>query len=384
MNLNLPGLNNYPPKAILGKINDSLYGMVEGGEYALSSLLGGVLGAGGKLAILGLSKAMTGDADLDLGRLVENKINNAVVRQPTTDEGKFWAGELNKPRSIAGSTPTSIMSAIPDICTELTDKFINEPMNLDPTSREVVNTIAPFAVPVISGKVLKTINGDVGSIAKSAKANVDNYVNKTFDPLDLGIPETPEYPYSIAPEISREDGYALQGKGDQSLLENLFDPLGLNKKFVTPEETPAPLNTQHIITPTPEEFIAARDKTSRPQFLSPYTEQQLSGMKLFKVNNADAGYAIKDDGDLVNVFNNSSISGLGKKIINDAISNGASKLDCYDDFLPKYYNKFGFKEVRREPWNDKYKPAQWLDRDGQPDIIYMELEREAVHGDNTQ
>src|SRR5208283_2273067 len=26
----------------------------------------------------------------------------------------------------------------------------------------------------------------------------------------------------------------------------------------------------------------------------------------------------------------------------------------------------------------------WLKRDGQPDIIYMELEREAVHGDNTQ
>ena len=237
MNPDLPGLNNYPPKAILGKINDSLYGLVEGGEYALSSLLGGVLGAGGKLATLGLSKAMTGDADLDLGRLVENKINNAIVRQPATDEGKFWAGELNKPRSILGSTPTSIMSAIPDISTELTDKFINEPMNLDPTSREVVNTVAPFAVPVISGKVLKTINGDVGSIAKSAKANADNYVNKNFDPLGLGIPEAPEYPYSIAPEISRENGFALQGKNAQALVQDLFDPLGLNKKLVTTEET---------------------------------------------------------------------------------------------------------------------------------------------------
>ena len=384
MNLNPLGLNNYPPKGILGKTNDSLYGLVEGGEYVLSSLLGGILGAGGKLATLGLSKAMTGDADLDFARLVENKINNAIVRQPTTDEGKFWAGELNKPRSIAGSTPTSIMSVPTDISTELTDKFINEPMNLNPTSREVVNTIAPFAVPVISGKVLKTINGDVGGIAKSAKANVDNYVNKTFDPLDLGIPETPGQPYSIVPETLRENGFALQRNGIQFLPQDLLDPWGLNKKPVTPEEMPATANTQTIITPTPEEFIEARDKTSRPQFLTPYTEQQLSGMKLFKVNNADAGYALKDDGDLVNVFNNSSISGLGKKIINDAISNGASKLDCYDDFLPRYYNKFGFKEVRREPWNDKYKPAQWLDKDGKPDVIYMELEREAIHGDNTQ
>jgi hypothetical protein len=44
--------------------------------------------------------------------------------------------------------------------------------------------------------------------------------------------------------IPYQDGYALQRKGAQSLVQDLFDPLGLNKEFVTPEETPAPVNTQ--------------------------------------------------------------------------------------------------------------------------------------------
>ena len=89
-----------PERNWLGKINDGLYGMVEGAEYGLTSLAGGILGAGGKLVTLGLSKAMTGNADLDFGRLVERRINGAMIREPQTQEGKFWQDELDRPRSI--------------------------------------------------------------------------------------------------------------------------------------------------------------------------------------------------------------------------------------------------------------------------------------------
>jgi len=44
--------------------------------------------------------------------------------------------------------------------------------------------------------------------------------------------------------IPYQDGFALQRKGAQSLPQDLFDPLGLNKKLVTTEETPAPAKTQ--------------------------------------------------------------------------------------------------------------------------------------------
>ena len=44
--------------------------------------------------------------------------------------------------------------------------------------------------------------------------------------------------------IPYQDGFALQRKGAQLFPQDLFDPLGLNEKFVTTEETPAPESTQ--------------------------------------------------------------------------------------------------------------------------------------------
>lgn len=42
-------------------------------------------------------------------------------------------------------------------------------------------------------------------------------------------------------------------------------------------------------------------------------------------------------------------------------------------FTGKYYPQFGFKEVRREPWNPQRKPEGWLEKDGTTDVIFMEL-----------
>ncbi len=127
-------------------------------------------------------------------------------------------------------------------------------------------------------------------------------------------------------------------------------------------------------TPTAEAFIASRNTSKRPQFLTPYTAEEMKDFRLFKVKGLDAGYAIKPDGDLVNVFNNSGISDLGKAVVRDAIRNGATKLDAYQGFLTdKYYPQFGFKEARREPWNSLLKPEGWLEEDGAPDVVFMEL-----------
>ena len=184
-----PTLREAPQKNIIGRINDGLYGLVEGGEYGLTSLAGGILGAGGKLVTLGLSKAMTGNADLELGKLVERKINGSMIREPLTEAGKIWQGELENPGSILGSKPTSVMSFIPDVTTELTDKFINEPWNLGPVSREVVNTVSPFLVP--GGKAVKTA-GDIGTLKKVKTISGD---------IDFYIPKAPGETYSAVPEI---------------------------------------------------------------------------------------------------------------------------------------------------------------------------------------
>lgn len=95
--------------------------------------------------------------------------------------------------------------------------------------------------------------------------------------------------------------------------------------------------------------------------LSTYTTDELSLMRCFTTSDYSVGFAIKSDGDLVNVFNASPIKGLGSIAVQAAIELGATKLDCFDGFLPSYYAQFGFVEYKRE--------KNWTI--GQPDVVYM-------------
>ncbi|MGA9109023.1 MAG: hypothetical protein WB290_01905 [Smithella sp.] len=52
--------------------------------------------------------------------------------------------------------------------------------------------------------------------------------------------------------IPYQDGYALQRKGAQALVQDLLDPLGLNKEFVTPEETPSAAKMSNNFVTSPD------------------------------------------------------------------------------------------------------------------------------------
>jgi len=73
------------------------------------------------------------------------------------------------------------------------------------------------------------------------------------------------------------------------------------------------------------------------------------------------GYAIDGTGELTSLF--STIKGEGTNLVRSAIKNGAKHLDCFDGFLPTFYKKFGFIEVKRVP--------NWTE--GEPDVVFMEL-----------
>ena len=72
------------------------------------------------------------------------------------------------------------------------------------------------------------------------------------------------------------------------------------------------------------------------------------------------GFAVSADGELTSVY--STIKGKGDIILEQACKRGACHLDCFDGYLPSFYQRHGFKEVRRE--------LNWTV--GQPDIVYME------------
>jgi len=74
-----------------------------------------------------------------------------------------------------------------------------------------------------------------------------------------------------------------------------------------------------------------------------------------------SGYAVRPDGELVLVF--SLERGRGTFIVEGAIADGATYLDCFDGYLPGLYARHGFVETRRE--------ASWTP--GQPDVVFMSL-----------
>ena len=82
-----------------------------------------------------------------------------------------------------------------------------------------------------------------------------------------------------------------------------------------------------VTAPSAEDFIARRDKSPRPQFLTRYTPEDLSNMRLQVIQGQDAGYALKSDGEIVNVFNNSNHKDVGPVLIADAIHKGGRRLD---------------------------------------------------------
>lgn len=95
--------------------------------------------------------------------------------------------------------------------------------------------------------------------------------------------------------------------------------------------------------------------------LSSYTASEYNTMLCFVNSDCSVGYAIKPDGDLINVFNVSSFKGLADDIILSAIRNGATKLDCFEPFLPKLYAGYGFRTYKREnDWNGGENGVQYM------------------------
>lgn len=127
-----------------------------------------------------------------------------------------------------------------------------------------------------------------------------------------------------------------------------------------------------------KEFLVSMHKSSRDAFLTPYTEEALKEeFTTYKLNGFDAGFAIKNDGDITSLHNNSGVPGLGSKLIEKAKEFGGTKLDHFDGFLSELYEKHGFEEYQRLKWDDEYAPKNWdYTTYGRPDVVMRKLKTE--------
>jgi hypothetical protein len=86
------------------------------------------------------------------------------------------------------------------------------------------------------------------------------------------------------------------------------------------------------------------------------------GARYYLTNDFQSGFGVAGDGTMIGLF--STVKGRGEDLVWDAVTHkGASKLDCFDGFLPEYYKQFGFVETERV--------ANWTA--GEPDVVFMAL-----------
>ena len=108
---------------------------------------------------------------------------------------------------------------------------------------------------------------------------------------------------------------------------------------------------------------ARRDSGLVATMTSEFDPKASRGTKYYEWSDGfnHAGYAIRADGELVYVF--STARGMGDKIMESALANGAVYLDCFDGYLVNLYSRHGFRVVKRvENWTP-----------GEPDVVYMAL-----------
>lgn len=107
---------------------------------------------------------------------------------------------------------------------------------------------------------------------------------------------------------------------------------------------------------------AARKDSPRIAEATSSPEDMPFGALYFLSKDGKSGYGVSKESELIGLF--SLVPGRGMGMIEEAINlDGVESLDCFDGFLPQYYQKFGFVEYKRE--------ANWTE--GGPDVVYMRL-----------
>lgn len=112
------------------------------------------------------------------------------------------------------------------------------------------------------------------------------------------------------------------------------------------------------------EFKKSLNKSKKLSYLSNYSNEELSDMKLYLIKKYDIGFAIKKDGDIVNVFNNSGIdtpkvSNIGQELLKKAIKFGGRKLDHFDGKLTGIYSDSKFNKTSSYTFDSRYKPKNY-------------------------
>ena len=215
--------------------------------------------------------------------------------------------------------------------------------------------------------------------------------------LPEGLPENPEEgtrvtikgkTYAYIPNAAGKLQWQVvdETKSEPSQLKEPSASPKKEEEHAGPPQKASKLPQVKFGPTTPQRFIQFRDSlpADKRAYLSQYTAEEIedkikAGAKIFQTEDGTAGYMLvpipdrPGEYDLCNVFRTpQGPKGGGQAAVIEAISQGATTLDCIGDGLAKIYHKFGFKVYKVVPWDDQYAPEGWdYEKNDRPPIYFM-------------
>ena len=274
-------------------------------------------------------------------------------------------------------------------------------INKDLVRYSAVNSILPQDIIAEKAVVVTPLLEEVQRLkAKHAESAVD-VVKSTYEAqireLNNKIQEvllkpnsefmTPSQVEEVKNELSIEDTDALNAKKEELKLK-LTQPL-----TVSPLEGIAPTD---IVTPI-EDGFSKTDLTEEQRVVASQYKERLSKLKqedpeqYWSVDLPDDDViadAIKndrlvdigggmgivtEDGNMIGMFKyDQSAKGTASAVQGERIKKGGIKLDNFDGYLTRTYQKNGFRVVARVPFNEEFAPEGWnKEKHGTPDVVMM-------------
>jgi predicted GNAT family acetyltransferase len=126
-----------------------------------------------------------------------------------------------------------------------------------------------------------------------------------------------------------------------------------------------------------EQYSEELDKTKESDPEAYWSVSPVSAADAAKgtiIDTPDGAAIVKPDGDIAGLFKKatSKAKGVAQDLLKRAIAAGGKKLDNFDGYLTKQYEKAGFRIVSRVPFNEEYAPPGWnKELHGTPDVVAM-------------
>lgn len=221
--------------------------------------------------------------------------------------------------------------------------------NRMPKDMSIEDKKKSFDLLVEKDKLTDEINGKDESLSTKQKERIAE-INKELSDISLGV------------------------KQEQKPEE--VTPIETTEVETTVEEVTSPTTETTQITPQAYVEELAKTKESDPEAYWSVSEvSPEDAAKGTIIDTPDGSALVKPDGDIAGLFKKltSKAKGVAQDLLNKAVDAGGIKLDNFDGYLTKQYEKAGFRIVSRVPFSLEYGVPDGYNKEkhGTPDVVAM-------------